>query len=233
MSRIDTSGERLAPGVVDLQAIATLVSDCAAKIAAAEGAMAKEVDEGINDRKALRVQIQDARRHLLALSETVEKAMQASDRAEKSAGVAAAGVQASAEDIGRLMAALASLAAIVGQPGDPAAAAKLSLSDMTIAEAEKAMNDAALGSGLCRWLAEDRVRDAQRDRRMVKAAASTASTGTAVKTTGGVLGGALALAFANDPVAFLHGVASIGWPGVALLALLIIGGAVASRRKAS
>lgn len=224
--RVDVSDVREAPGVTDLHALAILVADCTAKVAAAERAMASEVTDSIADRKALRGHIQEARQQLVVLGAAVANA-------EEHAKSAAAGVSATAEDLGSLMASVARLAAIVGQPGDPAAAAKLSLSDMTVDEAEKAMADAALGSGLCRMLVEDRVRDAQRDRRMVRQAAAGASTSTAVKTTGGLGAVALGVAFTHDPVAFLHAVASLGWPGVAVLALVVIGGAIASRRRSS
>lgn len=128
---------------------------------------------------------------------------------------------------------LAAIAKVVGEPGDPEAAARLSVSDMTQEQAEEAFKVAALGSGLCRRDAEREIREKQREHRIAKAAAKGASDSTATKTTGGVIVSALVLAFAHDPVGFVSAAAS-GWPGVALVALVIVFAAVRAalaRRK--
>lgn len=74
-----------------------------------------------------------------------------------------------------IAATLESLRRVVGEPGDPEAAARLSMSDMTQEQAEEAFRLASLGSGLCRRDAEREIRETLREKRIAKDAAKQAA----------------------------------------------------------
>jgi hypothetical protein len=175
----DHSEERL---ILDLPALAALVSTAVAKVEAAEQAMIAEADESAADRKVLRARIHNA----------------------------AAGVEALAESIGRIAADVAGVVTIVGQPGDPKALARLSLADNVTAEDIAA---AELGSGLCRLVAEGKVYDARRDRRLAKdagdAAAKQATRFQTARAIGAAVGGGIVAGAAQNPAAAVDFIRSI------------------------